>query len=91
MLERLEALDRLVADALRGAVGRDQLGMLGFELFQLLDEPVVIGIGDLRGRLDVVFPVVAADFVAKPGDFGGGRMDRNARSISCQLTVSAVR
>ena len=29
-------------------------------------------VADLGGRLDVVFPVVAADFLAEPGDFGGG-------------------
>ena len=28
-------------------------------------------VGDLRGRFDVVFPVVMADFLAEPGDFGG--------------------
>ena len=72
MLDRREALDRLIADALRGAVGRDQLGMVGFELLEPLDEPIVLGVGNLRRRLDVVFPVVAADFLAKPGDFRGG-------------------
>ena len=37
MLDLLQALDRLVADALRGAVGRDQLGMLGLELLEPLE------------------------------------------------------
>ena len=72
MLDRREALDRLIADALRGAIGRDQFGMGGFELLESLDEAIVLGVGNLGGRLDVVFPVVAADFLAKPGDFRGG-------------------
>ena len=73
MVDRREALDRLLADALRGAIGRDQFRMLCFESLEMLDEPVVLGIGNIGGRLDVVLPVVVADFFAKPGDFRGDR------------------
>ncbi len=88
MLDRREALDRLVADALRGAVGRDQLGMLGFELLEPLDEPVVLAVGDFRGRLDVVLPVVVADFLAEPGDFRGGRSEDMADSADALSAIS---
>ena len=81
MLDRREPLDRLVADALRGAVGRDQLGMLGLELLEPLHQPVVLEVGDLRRRLDVVFPVVVADFLAEPGDFGGRNFGHFAAPI----------
>ncbi len=71
MLERLEPLDGPLADALGRAVRRDQLGMLGLQLLQPLDEPIILEIADLRCRLDVVLPVVIADFLAEPGNFGG--------------------
>ena len=42
MGDRAKAFDRLAADALRGAVGRDQLGVGGFEVAQLGEELVVL-------------------------------------------------
>ena len=71
MLQRREPLDRLIADALRGAVGRDERGMRGLQLLQPLDQPVVLKVADLRGRLNVVLPVVVADLLAEPGNFSG--------------------
>ncbi len=45
--------------------------MLGLELLEPVDQPVIIVIVDLRRRFDVVFPVVMPDFLAKPLDFAG--------------------
>ena len=67
-----QLLDRLVADALRGAVGRDQFGVLGLQLLEPLHQAVVFQVADFGRRLDVVLVVVVADLVAKRGDFGGG-------------------
>ena len=46
MLDLLQLADRLVADALRGAVGRDQLGMRRLELLEPLEELVVVAVAD---------------------------------------------
>ena len=46
MLDLAEPFDRLVADPLRGAVGRDQIGMLGLQLLEPLDQA-----GHTRGSL----------------------------------------
>jgi hypothetical protein len=54
--------------------------MGGLELFQPLDEFVVFEVGNFRGGLDIVFPIVAGDFLAKPIDFGGGVERHNATS-----------
>ena len=54
-----------------GLSGSDQLGMGGLQFLEPLDQPVVLAVADLRGRLDVVFIVVAADFFPQPGDFLG--------------------
>jgi len=71
VFDLFEPFDGLVADPLRGTVGRDQLGMRGLELLQPLDQPVVLKVGNLRGRFHVILPVVAADLFTEPGDFGG--------------------
>ena len=49
------------ADALGGAVGSGQLGMLGLERLETLHEAVVLPVADLRRRLDVVEAVVPVD------------------------------
>ena len=55
----------LAADALRGAVWRDELGMVGFELLELRKKAIVFEVGD-RGRgVDVVAAIMLADFVAE--------------------------
>ena len=46
----LEVLDRRGADALRGRVGGDELGVLGLELAQLVEQRVVVVVVDARGR-----------------------------------------
>ena len=54
-----------------GLSGVTSSGCSASSFFSRSIEPVVLAVGDLRGRLDVVFPVVVADFLAEPGDFGG--------------------
>ena len=60
--------NRLIADPLRRAVGRDQFRMLLLELLELGQQPVVLEVGDLRRRFDVVLAVVVANFVAQKLD-----------------------
>src|SRR5258708_18094638 len=54
-----EALARRRAHALRGRVGRAQLRVLALELQQLLEETVVLRVGNLGRGLVVVEAVVA--------------------------------
>src|SRR5439155_8715899 len=54
MLHGSEQVGRGPADALRGAVGGDELGELLLETRQLAHQLVVFGIGDLRIVQDVV-------------------------------------
>src|SRR4029077_1581323 len=65
---------RLAADALRGRVGRDQVGVIGFQLLQLIHELVELGVRNFRRVEDVVQIFVAADFFPKRFDlfFGAG-------------------
>ena len=44
----LKSFARRAADALRGRIGRGQLGMLGFELLELLHQLVESGVGNFR-------------------------------------------
>ncbi len=66
--DRAKTLDRLATHALRGAIGRDELGMRRLQLLQFIEELVVFAIGDRRRGIDVVPPVVLANLVAKCGD-----------------------
>ena len=81
MFDLHKPFNGLVAHAPRGAVRRNQLGMLGLQLFQPLDQPIVLEIGYLRGGSHVIQIIVTPDFLAKPGDFGGriGRHDESLR------------
>ena len=65
---RGEAVEGLPADALRRAVGGDELWVARLENAELVDEPVVVEIADLGCRLKVVAPVVVADQVAERRD-----------------------
>ena len=65
---RGEAVEGLPADALRRAVGGDELWVARLEGAKLVDEPVVVEIADLGRRLEVVAPVVVADQVAERRD-----------------------
>ena len=50
------------ADALGGRFGRDEAGKIFLQVLQLLEKPVVFGIGDELPAFDVIGVVVAADF-----------------------------
>jgi hypothetical protein len=63
-----EALGGPLAHALGGAVGRDQLGEPLLQVAQLAVEDVVLLVGDLRPRADVVEVVVPPDEVAQLKD-----------------------
>ncbi len=69
MFDLEESFDRLLAHALGGTVGRNQLWMGGFQPFEPLQQAIVLQIGDLRRRFQVIFAVVVADLFAQPGDF----------------------
>jgi len=64
-----EALAGLAADALGGRVGGDEIGVGGFEIFELLHQPVEIGVADFGIIENVVAVFVMADLVAKRLEF----------------------
>ena len=69
MLRLHETFAGFAADALGGRIGRDQLGMLGLELFQLVHELIEFSVRDFRIVEHVVAIFVVADFVAEGVDF----------------------
>ena len=56
---------RLAADALRGRVGRDELGVVGLEPLELVHERVVFGVGNFGRVEDVVEVLVVAQLMAQ--------------------------
>src|SRR5262249_4474380 len=70
MADRRKALERLPADALRGAVGTDQLGMLRLQLHQAVHHPVELAVADLRPGLDIVEIVMPVQLAAQASDIG---------------------
>jgi len=58
---RRKGVRRLLAHALGGAVGGDEVGELPLQVAQLALEPVVLGVGDLRLVADVVEVLVPAN------------------------------
>jgi hypothetical protein len=65
VLHLLEPLARGRADPLGRRIGRDQLRVLVLERLQLVVEPVVLGVGDLRVVEDVVAVEVVVDLLAQ--------------------------
>ena len=61
MRDRMQFRHRLITDSLRGAIKRDELGMLCLEVLKVLDERVIFSIADLRRRLYIVETVMATD------------------------------
>jgi hypothetical protein len=57
-------LDWLAANALSGAIWRYQLWMGRFEISQLRKQLVVLTVADPRRRVDIVTPIVLANFLA---------------------------
>ena len=68
VLDGLEELGRRPRDALRRTVRCDELRKLRLELAELAQEPVVVGVRDLRTRFDVVQIVVVVDLLAQLGE-----------------------
>src|SRR3989442_333285 len=73
LLERRRGLH---ADALCGAVGGAQLGMLGLELLQLAEQAVVLGVGHLPRVQCVIGVVGALDEPPQLGGSGGRTLHR---------------
>ena len=65
MPHRREAFGRPAADALGRRIDRDEIGMIALEVLQLAQQRVELGVGDLRGRIDVVALFVMADLLAE--------------------------
>src|SRR5207245_11488534 len=82
MLDRLEDVGRRSAHALGGAVGGDEVRKARLELAELAHEGVVLGVGDLGPRLDVVQIVVVVNLLAQLRDALRGVGPRHARSIT---------
>ena len=66
----LEGGEGRAADALRGRVGGEPLGVRSLEGFELSIERVIVGVADLGARVDIVEAVMAADFGAELFDAG---------------------
>ena len=73
MPDRLQLGLHIAANALRGRIMCDEIGILLLQVDQLLHEPIVLPVGNHRTRLFVVLPVVEADFLAELSDALGGR------------------
>src|SRR5437660_12207110 len=78
MLDRLEDVGRRAAHALGGAVGGDEVWKARLELAELAHEGVILGVGDLGPRLDVVQIVVVVNLLAQLGDALRGVGPRHA-------------
>lgn len=75
MRDRLEAIQRWGADALRGRARHiDELRPLRFQLGQFFQKPVVFGVGDFRAVELIIKPVVAFDFATEFPDPGKGAL-----------------
>jgi hypothetical protein len=61
----VEAFGGAASDALRGAVGRDQLRVQRFKLYEASQEGVVFNVGNLRALVKVVQLFVAAKLFAQ--------------------------
>ena len=73
MPHRLKRRHRLIAHALRGAVGSHQLGIFFLEGPQVGEQPVVVAVADLWRSFNVILPVVMPDLLSQPVDLLGGR------------------
>jgi hypothetical protein len=72
VLDGRKRVERLARDPLGGGVVGDQVGKLLFQVLQLMEQAVVVRVGDLRAVFDVVEIVVVADVGAQLGDPLGG-------------------
>ena len=67
MAHLLQVADRLAPDPLRRRVGRDQLWVLGLDRAELIDQPVVRIVPDLRIIEDVIPVTVVVELLAQLG------------------------
>src|SRR4051812_3638214 len=67
MLDGREAFGGTSGDALGGRIRRDEIRVLGFDPFELVQEAIELLVGDLRGVVDVVAFLVVADLIAQLG------------------------
>jgi hypothetical protein len=73
--DRLETVEHLAANALRGRIRRQEFGVRGFKRLQFTEQPVVLGVGNLR-RIERVVAVrvvvqLGAQFGSAYGQRGG--------------------
>ncbi|MBK6470714.1 MAG: hypothetical protein IPF94_08215 [Betaproteobacteria bacterium] len=69
---RLEAVEHMAADPLRGRVGRQKFGMRGFQRLQLGEQAVVLGVGDLWRVEHAIAVGVVVQQRAQLGGTSGG-------------------
>ena len=65
MTHRLEAVDRLAANALARRVGRAQLRVRGLEIEQLTVKLIVLAVADRRLCLDIISPVMPTNLIGQ--------------------------
>ena len=82
MLDRIEFVDRGVADASRRTVGRRQLRINRFELPQSIEQLVVLAVRDRRRGEHIVAAIVLADLAAESLDFCRVFALRHGQSVS---------
>ena len=76
MADLLEALHRRAGDALGRRFRRDEFGVGGFQRLQFAQQPVVLGVRDLRVVEHVIAVVVVIDLVPELANALGGRVHR---------------
>ena len=65
VLDGREAVGGRAGDALGRRIGRDEIGVLGFEPLELVQQPVELLVGDLGRAVEVVALLVVADLLAE--------------------------
>ena len=68
VLDGREAVGGLAGDALGRRIGGDEIGILGLEPLELVQQPVELLVRDLRRAVDVVALLVVADLLAELTD-----------------------
>ncbi len=81
--------DRLAAHALRGRVGRDELGVGGLDRAQLVEQRVVLVVADRRVVEDVVAPAVLVQLGAQLGRAAPDLLRDLHQSRSCTIGSSS--
>ena len=87
VLDGLEALDRTAGHALRRRIGGDEIGMLGLEPLELVQQPIELLVGDLRVVVDVVALFVMPDRVTQLADALFGRLSCGRSTVARQDVV----